>query len=88
MTVCSVNTGPGLLPPVHWRRLEIRVLPDIVSAIRLLWWADIFFPPVYGDRDSEPSVSAVSPHSHTASGSYDHLHTEGVRRISWNAIYF
>ena len=44
MTVCSVNTGPGLLPPVHWRRLEITVLPDIVSAIRLLWWADIFSP--------------------------------------------
>ena len=26
MTVCSVNTGPGLLPPVHWRILEITVL--------------------------------------------------------------
>ena len=37
MTVCSVNTGPGLLPPVHWRRLEITVLRNIVSAIRLLW---------------------------------------------------
>ena len=37
MTVCSVNTGPGLLPPVHWRRLEITVRLDIVLAIRILW---------------------------------------------------
>ena len=31
------DQGPGLLPPVHWRRLEITVRLDIVLAIRILW---------------------------------------------------
>ena len=83
MTVCSVNTGPGTCtlaeignhsPPRHCVSNQIIVVGGHI------------LPPVYGDRDSEPSVSAVSPHSHTASGSSDHLHTEGVRRISWKAM--
>ena len=61
MTVCSVNTGPGT-----WSAAA-RTLAEIGNHSpprHCVSYQIIVVGPVYDDRDSEPSVSAVSPTLH------------------------